>query len=703
MPSWNRLKVRRGDLFRSGFTFGQGFNTVRAVRVSVIVTPGTEDLEVRLDSLIEQGGPVYGEVEYKYVYVNNTGDYYAKSAASEATIRVTLESQGATVTVPADGSRDSQVNEIWLYRRGAGLDAFYRVAVAEVSGTGAVAIEDVMTARDALILGEKLEDNTTPPDDIIDIEGPYYDRIFALTATHLYPSRRLSPDNFSEGQVIRVAGADERALWVKKAISGLFIGTTKDIFVLNGTGAELPDGTIDFSLQGLNIDNPPISEAVAQEGNQLVYLAADGWRAISGAGSTLIVGPTSLLYKGKDRHGVEAINMSGRFRAAIARGELVTSTPEGSEVQSSTKLYRYRFGTPYWYRHVYGQSWKVVYREPDGVLLAADNEGFGWTLDDATLDGTEPIAVTMWTKSDDIGHPFARKDPYDLRFLLDTGGDAASIDLVLDEGNAVGTTLTANNPGIADALYNLTGVSSFRRIQFKVTGDFEAFRLTNVNLGHIALPLLQRGHIQPSNFSYPGVKTVMGLQLRLCTLGQEVTIIPVLDNVEDDEFVVTSEIDEPINYTHMFTYPGRQVQEMYLKLNGDVEMYAFEPLVTARRPLGTLVYDTGPMDLGAGEMIWPREVWMKVEGYDTLFVEPFFDGLRFGAVQVDIPKNLRGTAAKFRVPLPRGYKGRVPRFIITSCEPFFPYWFEFARKQTKAQIEKPPYRFNADWGGQVKA
>jgi hypothetical protein len=54
-----------------------------------------------------------------------------------------MQAQGATTTVPADGARDSQANEIWLFRMGGVLDAFYRVAVKTgVSGTGAVTIND---------------------------------------------------------------------------------------------------------------------------------------------------------------------------------------------------------------------------------------------------------------------------------------------------------------------------------------------------------------------------------------------------------------------------------------------------------------------------------------------------------------------------------------------------------------------------------
>ena len=703
---WSKLKVRRDGLTRSGNTFDHGFNSIEAVRMTVTTVVGSE-VRVRYSDLEQRGGPIHGEAEYCYCYVRDDGSYVAKSAPSEPSKRYNFESEGASVEIPADPSRDPQVNYIWLFRRGAGLDQFYRVkAEPHTPGnTGAVTILDDLTSADALVVDIKLEPfNVPPPDDIIDIEGPYYDRLFALTATHLYPSKRLQPDDFDTEQVIRVAGADERALWVKKALGGLYIGTTKDVYLLSGSGAELPDGTMDFNLQNLNIDNPPISEAVAQEGNQLVYLAADGWRAMGGSNSVLLVGDTSLLYRGKTRHGVSPVNVSdGRFRAAIAYGFLSVITPEGASTDSSGVLYRFKFSTQRWYRHPYAVSWKSLFREPDGTLIGGSTDGFGWNLDTGTQDAGVDIPVTFWTREDDLDHAFARKDPHDFRVLLDTGGNACSIALHLDHATAAAMTLAANTATIAESLHNLTTLSSFRNIQLRVTGSFDTFRWASLNLGYHVLPMLMRGHVTPSNFNHPGVKTTVGLQLRVCTLGQAVTFTPILDNVADEAFIVTSQTDEPINYTHMFTYPARQIEEIYLKIAGDVEMYSWEPIVTAKVPLGTLVYDTGPMDLGQGEIIWPRETWIKAVCGDDLFVEWYFDGVQYGTVVATVEESLIGTAAKIRVPVPRGFKGRVPRCVITSCEPFFPYWVEFTRRQTQGAIEKPPDRHLTPFGSQVPA
>lgn len=705
MP-WNRIVVKRSELTRVGSTFGKNLSTVRGVRFMTQAAEGGENSEVRFEDTRFTGGvdrPIFGEVQYRYVYVRNDGTYLAKSAPSAASSKYTLNGSGATVRIPADGSRDQQANEIWLFRIGGGLPDWYRVVVKTGGpfGTGTVDIDDTVSVVDALTVNVVLElDNVVPPDNIIGIAGPYYDRTFYLTATHLYPSRRRNPDSCSTGQIIQIAGADEVGLWVRKTLGGLYVGTTKDIYRLAGDGAEYPDGSINFTLQNLNIDSPPVSAAIAQEGNFIVYLAADGWRRLAGAGSEPIAGATSLLYHGYDRHGVSAINIdAGRFRAAIAQGMLSAITPEGADINSSTKLYRHRFNEAGWYRHIYPPSWRSIHKEPDGTLIAGDGAGFVWVLDDGTSDGGEPIPYEFWTRNDDVGHPFSRKDPYDFRVLVMSGGRDVSIGLYLNNSGTSSMTLTANTDSMEEALYTLSDLPSFRLLQLRVFGSTNTFRWAATNLGFHPLPMLMRGHTPPYNFDKPGVKTISSLQLRICTLGAIRTVTPVLDGVAYPTFQVQSAVDEPINRT--YTFPsGASATELMLRLDGDVEMYEWYPLVTAIKPLGVRVWDSGPSLVGQGELIWPREVWLHVIASNDIVVHYYFDGISHGTVLADVGPLERNVASKIRVPIPRGYKGRVPRLVLRSVNPFYLYWIELVNRQTRAGSEKPPLRIDGNFGGQ---
>jgi len=499
VAGWNQLTVRRGDMVRGGpGTAGQGWNTVRMIRVVMqanVADPGQLAFDNLKISGTSVGSPLSGAYEWAYAYYRDNGSYLAYSALSASSGFFQIDATSAGITIPVDINRDSQVNQIWVFRRGGELvDGWYRTAVYAPGtsvGTGAITISDTLSDQDALELNILADEDTDlPPDNIIGIEGPYYDRLFVLTATHLYPSRRLSPDNFAVTQVIRIAGPDEHALWVKKAFGGLYIGTTKDIYRIDGTGAELPDGTVEFDKTPLNIDNPPISEGVAQEGSLLVYLASDGWRAFTGAGSQPLVGSTSMLYQGQTRHGVEPVNVTaGRFRAAIAKSQMVAITPEGADGISSRVLYRYNFKSSLWYRHTYAPSFRSIFREPDGTLIAGDDAGYVRVLDVGTDDDSGSlIPVTVWTSRDDSGDGIAPKQASNLTINIDSGSLPFSIGIHTDDDGSLGMSIDGQTASMGPVAFDVSSLSLFKQVQLRITGSFTRFRLAGFVLNFLALP-----------------------------------------------------------------------------------------------------------------------------------------------------------------------------------------------------------------------
>jgi hypothetical protein len=486
---WSQLSQRRSQAQRVGATAGKDWTTVKAVRI-VVTTIAT--MAVRLDTVRIAGGRLFGAYKWAYCLAYNTGTYVALSAPSPLSDEVTLQSQGAVVTAAADTSRDSQANEVWLFRMGGALDAFYRTAVATVTGTGAIAIDDDLSDADALVVDIRLErDNDRPPEDIIGIEGPYFDRTFALTSDGLvWPSRRLNPDSFSAGQAIRMAAADETPLWIKKGPGGVYIGTSKDIYRLEGDGAELPDGTLNLAKRPLNVDHPPTTDAIAQEGNLLAYLADDGWRAFNGEGTASLTGATSLLYRGRTRHGVSPVNLTtGRFRAAIAKGQLVVVTPEGTDTTSSATLYRHVGALSEWYRHTYPTAMTVVYREPDGTLLVGDVDGAVIQLDTAAADLGDPIPIVLWTKADDLDAPLTLKDVSNLHLLVDTGDEDLTVAGLVDGAATATARFTVASDGLALQIEDATALGTVRQLQLQCTGDFTTFRFGGYGVTAVPRPL----------------------------------------------------------------------------------------------------------------------------------------------------------------------------------------------------------------------
>jgi hypothetical protein len=542
--TWTRLYVTRSGMDRIGATTGKDWSTVKALKFVVNGT-AAGSATVSIDNLEIIGGEEStqaGNYYYIATAVRNA-DYQIISAPSAVSDPIMLRAQGSTITIPdsAMANLDSQANEIWIYRMGGKMLSYYRVATIilqfdhtapfeseysllsqanytaafESSFGGTVgpgkctatwertygydttsSVADTMSDDQATAIGIKLQsDVSVPPDDIIGIAGPYYDRLFCMTAKMLWPSMRLKPDSYVSGQVITIGGDDETALWIAQALGGLYIGTTKDIYRLEGTGAEYPDGTMDFRKVPVNIGNPPISSALAREGNSMVYLASDGWRAFTGSDSSPIKGDTDLLWKGETRHGVSPINVTGstaRFRAAIWSGMLVAITPEGSDTTSSTKLHKYNFATQRWYRHVYTKNWTAIVREPDGSLIAGDSAGSIYQLETGTQDDSDDIAVVLWTPVDDGDIAQNEKEAQDLQLRLDTGTAAASVAMHLDGSSTASDTQSVTIAGSDIYQYDVSDIAMFRQIQLRLTGSFSTFKWLEYAFSFIALPATRR-------------------------------------------------------------------------------------------------------------------------------------------------------------------------------------------------------------------
>lgn len=498
---WNHFSIPRLSMERHGSTSGKNWSTVKAVRVVVNGIAGGSAAAVRFDEIKIIGGsgrPLTGKFKGVVVAVRNDGTYQAKSPISALSTEIEVKAQGIRATVAAGviTALDSQVNELWLYLMGGRLDAFY--LFKKLTGgpfVGAQTIDATISDLSALIEDDRMEtDNATPPDSIIAIEGPHFDRTLCLTATLLYPSRQLNPDSYSTGEAIRVGNAAETALWVKKVNEQVYVGTSRDIYRFDGDWTPQLDGTINVVKRDLGVTSPPISSAVAVGtvggSDVLVYLAADGWRVVGGG--LLVNDALSLLWRGYTRHGVSSVNVSdssARFRVAICKGVLFAITPEGSDTTASVRIHVYHFAQQRWYRFVYPQAFRSIHREQDGTLIAGDASGYVRQLDLATkTDDGSNIPVTVWTASDDNGDQFGYKNAQNLSLRLDTGSVSAAISIHLN-GNSVQNRSLITAQATTDVLVsNAAETAEFIQIQFRITGSFSTFVFRGLSLRYLDNP-----------------------------------------------------------------------------------------------------------------------------------------------------------------------------------------------------------------------
>ena len=588
---WNFLQVKRSDMNRyANATAGKNWSTVKAVEIEAGQTISGTAAQIRIDLLRIRGGsssPITGLQRYRLVAVYNSGTYTGKSAPNAASADLEVTSQGVTVTVPAAvvSALDSQVTELWLYRYNAVLGDYYRVAV-KTGGpfAGAQTITDTASDEDALTTNLLLETTiTTPPDTIVGIAGPHYDRVFALTATHVYPSQPRNLDSFASDQAIRVGDGSETAYWIAKAREELYIGTSKDIYRLVGDWTERADGLVNVAKIPMGVAHPPISAGIAQDADALIYLSAEGWQVLGAY--PLDLGDVDLLYRGDTRHGVSPVNLStGRFRAAVTKQWLTIATPEGASTTSTTVLHRYVPGLQRWYRHTYGRNWRCLYREPDGTLIASDDAGFVWTLDTGTQDDATDLAVVLWTPVEDDGRPTQRKDPWEVSVRANTGGANATVAVHVDGSGSSSDSFPVASSGLTPVVRDLNTTMStpYRQSQLRVTGSFSTFLWYDYALTY-------RTHPPVLVFAEPKPETrgtrrrrFAGLTLVLDTLGAAATITPVLDDVAQTAQTVTTS-DAVSTALTMQSIVGRDLWATIRKATG-FELYGLEANVIAEYP-----------------------------------------------------------------------------------------------------------------------
>jgi hypothetical protein len=555
-PAWFHLSVPRGQFNRVGATSTRTWATVTAVKLIYKCKVGSTGM-VAFDKIQMFGGGdriLTGTFKFRYRFVRDNGNYVEKSPFSPPSDPVVFDTETAQVTIPlaAFSGLDSGVNQTWIYMYGGFLDTYYRVVVTGVlsSGTqrgshridifprspdgtvdandrvrhisfgfaipsasgGSDMVIDVVTSEiDALQQNIFAEVGCiVPPDNIVGIEGDYQKRLWALASNgFLYPSQERNPSTFNVLHAVRVGDPAAVPYWVKKTNTGLFVGTSEDIFRVTGTATEFPDGTLDIRLENVNVGNPPVDGSVAAEGNFIVYRSDDGWRIFTGQGSVPVPrDDVDLLWRGYTRHGVSPINKAGRFKAAIQRQVLSIITPEGSDSANSTTLHRFDFARQQWYRHVYPFAMRSIASDFSGNLVAGNTVGEVVTLDSGTQDKGANIVVTAWTRVDDDGQPLRKKDPMDFTTRLDTGGATLTLDLYLDGSASSSLTMSISASGELQYKRDISAIATFRQAQLKYTGSFSTFKLYDSNLFYRLRPqthmAVDTGYLTAPGGAYAG-------------------------------------------------------------------------------------------------------------------------------------------------------------------------------------------------------
>lgn len=518
-----KISAPRSTFLRQGGTPGRDWNTVYAVRVAVqfaltdaaASTTTTPDFYLTFDTITIGTGRLTGTYFCKVQYVNQLPGYTAKSAVTPASEPLTVKNGNIQVDIPP--SSDSQITEAWVFLLGGTLDRYYRFAVGQPGQTVTIATSEREALVDNITFNRYI---TTPPGDIIDIlDGLHYGRMLVLTEYQLYPSQPNDPDAFATNEQIRVgeaAGAGERNVWIARTLGGVYIGTTRDIYRLDGTGDEPIEAGdfIGFRVIPLHVESPPVGQgaypigavrAVATEGHTLVYMAADGPREFNGVTSVPLRGWTDLLWKWRDRYGIQKVDYNGRIRLALNFGLLYIMVSEGTASASVSTVYRLDMarGAAGWSRFTFAgpRNITTLYKEKavvgsaGSIVMAGDENGrVYWMEGCEASEGVEgAIPVEVWPPQTDNGQPLHRKDAMDMQCSFEADTNPATIGLYLDRKTLPAITMQATAQRGERQAYRqiLAGrIDPFIRAQFRLSGMFTKFRLYHFGLSYRLRPQL---------------------------------------------------------------------------------------------------------------------------------------------------------------------------------------------------------------------
>lgn len=651
--SWTTLQCNRGDFIRIG-TKTDTLTWANVVGIRVIFEGTVVHANV-FQGLNFQGGSK-GLLEagtekipipYDVVQINvyNSGAYLGKSGPGPSN-QYAINKSTANYH-PDIAGIDSQVNECWFFRRGGTLPDYYFVGKCAPGGTFLDTVSDEQALLVGLVLNQFLVPFNGIGDEIQGIEGPINGKMIAMTYRALYISDLFNPDSFDSRKVLLTAfNVGEVNQFVAK-ISDNFIvlGTTADIYELSGTWADLPDGTLDVTVRPLGVKQPPIAHGFAIDSNILFYMANDGIRELRGGTSGLVTGDNFRhLFKGIARYGVPGILMgfaeSVSYRFASNQGKLYFTAYHTDATQS---LFVYDFFKKYWYR--WNTNAGSLFTEEDGTLLGGYGTGELVILDTGTqLKGNQLQTINLRTTLYDGKMPYQRKDLFVLKLNIDTGGSSVDV-LIGDESTNPVLLGTISSNGLTEQFLLLNGTNHnlHKRFSLQITDHVGAgvlyFRLLDFSIDFdprpIPLPFLR---IAPDQYGVAGRKRIDEIPFVIDTLGHDVTVTPIIDNVAGSTQLVNTSNKSRVSYYFTTQTYGTDIGYLLTAGGG----FLFEFYETLKPKMGEILpdpvkfYRIPSTNKGSTnrKRIYSYDFLIDTKGNNVTFT-PFVDGVSYPTMVVN--------------------------------------------------------------------
>lgn len=710
------INVTRGDFIRYG-TSSAGWNTVYGFRVSV-ATNGPVVCSMNFPEWF-QGGLI-GDYQWMQINVNANGSYVGKSTISPISVAKTLNNEIPLIQSSFSVSGDPQINQTWTFRRGGGLDQWYRVKVLTSSYTSA--FYDEVSDDDALTLGITFDPSlisaasTGFSQKIYDIIGPIEGRWFYFTGTFMYPSDINDPDLVQPQLAVALqagrTGSSEIYFWARRiADNSILVGTSTDIHILTGTFVTLPDGTVDIFYRSLGCAHPPVTnDATTAIDGRVIYLATDGWRSIDSSGaSTLLVSPnTDRLYRGQTCYGYGGILTGSlpatniRYPVIYTKNKLWCSIYNRSRIEVLDPIREYwrpmgySFGAP-----------TAMCPTQDGQILAffgdsthGDNKLRIIDYQPSRLiDGTTNQPVAILSPIFTGGTPDQRKDFYTLTIKISTGGSNLSVTVFDDTGtsHAVGTINITGGTQIVTLPISQNIVLS-RSFQFLLSGTCADLTLQEMVLYYDTRPIpLTFVRIYNTNFGNSSKKRVRVWPLVIDTRGGTATFQPFVDGtpVATTDLASNSPIGSNDGKTTLNTFYKTDVFGIDYggTITADAPSNPFEffgmmaPDIVQVLPIARQFDQVGPEELFRYGKIKQFEIRVLPYGTSIPWTMYFNDNsTKTGSITC-----VSGQESSYMIGLPQGAGGSIVRVE------FGPTSFNFHRFYVRLQVMKSGRDTDMEW------
>jgi hypothetical protein len=626
------------------------------------------------------------------VNVAKNGSYVGKSQAGPATHIVIHDTIKHYVNVTVNTSVDIGVNEIWIFRRGGGLDQYYRVGVTT---PGAPLFTDQMTDEEALFVNITFNTGLISPffgnigDDILTIVGPMEGRWFYFTKDFIYPTDINNPDLVDPGKAIRINGSDaETFLWAQKvSVATILVSTTKDNYVLSGTFQTYPDFTIDVYYRPLGIKHPPIAWQVAQDNGICYSVAADGVRAYDANGQDVNISfpNTDTLFQGNHDPGETTVVTPGLppgsydYPIAIGGMKLYVNTIGFIQVYDLSRKYWYLL----FYPSLKNTGLELAYAIatlPSGVVtgvFSLNSTQYDFDTHTVhTIDGA-PIAARLDTVAHCNNQPQNRKDALTFKMQLKTGaGELLTVQVKTDDGTVttLGTVTYDGVTVLKQAVEQYLDASMLpvsKWYHFSFFGSFTILDISNFGLDYEPRPApLTHLIIRPNNFGVSSEKRVRAWPHVIDTMGNSTTFTPNVDNVPITPETFTSNYRKTYTYKFIedafgvdyggvfhggpFEYWGEGVEYSGINPSGG------QPVIVEILPQGVRYDQVGPEELARYGKIMQFDLRLLARG-TPLPWKLFFNDNTMATGALDCRVNEQWS---YNISLPKGIGGHIVRIEL---------------------------------------